>query len=100
VVEVNEGVCRPKLFAQFFSGDDVAGVLKENDQEPKGLLLQLDLDAVLAQFACTQVQFEETEANGPRPVGVHHVQPSAGFADIQHGKRQVQNAGNDTTDSS
>jgi hypothetical protein len=72
VVEVNEGVCRPKLFAQFFSGDDVAGVLKENDQEPQGLFLQLDLYAVPTKFSCARVDFEDTKANGSRLIGDRH----------------------------
>jgi hypothetical protein len=61
---------------QFFPREDIPWVLKKSNQNPEGLLLQLDLDAILAQLSCAQVDFEETEANGSRPGGVRHVQSS------------------------
>src|SRR5215831_6907652 len=58
---------------QFFPREDIPWALKKGNQNPEGLLLQLDLDAILAQLSCAQVDFEETEANGSRLGGIRHV---------------------------
>src|ERR1035438_5012277 len=48
VIEVNEGVCGPKLSPQLLPGDRLSGALQKNSQDLKGLFLQLDADATLA----------------------------------------------------
>jgi hypothetical protein len=47
---------------QLFSGDHLNGMVHEDEQDLKGLLLELDFDAVFAQFACADVQLKCTEA--------------------------------------
>jgi hypothetical protein len=65
MIEVHECVLRPQLLAQLFTGDDVAGTREQSEENLEGLLLQLDLDAVFAQFACPWVHLEETEGDDP-----------------------------------
>ena len=60
--EIHEGIAGPEFTAQFFPRDDVPGVPKQNNQDTKGLLLQLDLDAKLAEFACAQVRFQRDQS--------------------------------------
>src|SRR6188472_2903809 len=66
MVEVNEGIGGPQFAAQFLPSDYLARVSKRANKNSEGLLLQLDLYAVLAQFAGAQVEFEKTKANRSR----------------------------------
>jgi len=40
VLNVNEGLGIPKLHAQLFARDNLAGLLKQRDKNLKGLLLE------------------------------------------------------------
>src|SRR5215469_2486063 len=66
VVEIHESVCGPKFFLKFLTGYDLAGVLKQHYQDLEGLFLKPDLQAVLAQFARTQIHLEDAESESPR----------------------------------
>ena len=72
MVEVNKGIGRPQFAAQFLPGDYLAGLSKQTNKYSEGLFLQLDLDAIFSQFACAQVEFEVTKANGSRLAGDRH----------------------------
>ena len=48
-----------------FTGDDVAGTREQGEENLEGLLLQLDFDTALAQFACPRVHLEEAEGDDP-----------------------------------
>ena len=63
VVEVHEGILRPQLLLQFLARHDLARMLQQHLEHLKGLLLQPDLEAALAQFACAQVNFKNPEAH-------------------------------------
>src|SRR5712692_7873593 len=62
-VEVHEGIRRPELLLEFFSRDDLTRMLQQQRQDVKRLVLKLDLQAVLAQLARTQIELECAEAN-------------------------------------
>ena len=51
-VEIDVGIRGPELFPQILAGDDLAGPFDKQGQQAEGLLLQPDLEAALAQFAC------------------------------------------------
>jgi hypothetical protein len=63
VIEVNEGIRRPDLLAQFFAGDYFARMLQKNAEDLQRLVLQPDPGSVAAQFSTLVVQFECTKAN-------------------------------------
>jgi len=50
--------------AQFFARDDIPCVAKKDDQNSKGLILELDFDAILAQF--TRALVDAMRARGVR----------------------------------
>ncbi len=62
VVEVDERVGGPELLLQLFARDHLARPLQQQSQHLKGLLLQAQLDAALAQFSRAEVQLEDSEA--------------------------------------
>jgi hypothetical protein len=66
MIEVDEGVRRPELAAQFLSGDDFSRPFNQRGQHLKGLFLDLYSLPPLAQFSCLQIHFERTEANNSR----------------------------------
>jgi len=49
----------------FLPGYHFTGTFQENLQDLERLVLQLDLDAPLAQFSDAQIHFEHAEANRP-----------------------------------
>jgi len=61
VVEVDEGVAVPELIVDLFPRDYVAGALDQEAENLKWLLLNLDANAALPQFAGPEVQFEDAE---------------------------------------
>jgi hypothetical protein len=63
MIEVDEGVRRPELAAQFLSGDDLSRLLKQRHQQLKRLFLELYLLSPLAQFPCLKIHLERTETN-------------------------------------
>ena len=62
MIEVDEGVGWPEAVAELFAGDDLAGFLEEQGKDLEGLVLELDSDAVLAEFAGAEVELEAREA--------------------------------------
>jgi hypothetical protein len=62
VIEVDKRVSRPKAVAQFLASDDFAGFFEKQSQNLKGLVLQLDLQAMLAELPGAQVEFEARKA--------------------------------------
>jgi hypothetical protein len=61
-IEVNKSVLRPKFLLQFLAGDQLAGTLQQDDQQLKGLVLKLNANTILVQFARTRVHLEGAEA--------------------------------------
>ena len=62
VVELDEGVGRPQLLTQFFTGDNLARPLEQDDKQAERLVLEIDLEPFLAQFRRGEVHFEDAEA--------------------------------------
>ena len=51
MVEIHERIGRPDLLPQIVARDNNPGIFKERDQDLKGLFLQTNSHAVLAQLA-------------------------------------------------
>ena len=66
VIEVNEGVSRPELFAEFLASHDSAGAFQQNSEHCERLFLDSEACAVLAKFARDQVRLKHTEARNSR----------------------------------
>jgi hypothetical protein len=64
--EIDESVAGPKPAAQLLPRDDLTRALEQDGQNLKGLLLQPNSRAALAQFSGAQVSFENPEANEAR----------------------------------
>jgi hypothetical protein len=62
MVEVNEGLSTPYLALNFFSGDDLAGLAKQEGENLQWLFLELYSDSILAQFSRAQVDLIEPES--------------------------------------
>jgi hypothetical protein len=62
VIEIHKNVCGPEFFLKFLASYDFAAVLKQHRQDLEGLFLKPNQEAVLAQFASTKIQFENSEA--------------------------------------
>jgi hypothetical protein len=65
VLEIHERIGRPQALAEFFAGDDFAGMLQEDGQDVEGLTGQSHAGAVFAEFARGEAHFEGTEAYAP-----------------------------------
>src|SRR5262249_4344834 len=61
-IEVDKSVGRPKFLAEFFAGDQVARMCKQESEYLKGLVLELQADAVLVQLTRTQIDIVNAEA--------------------------------------
>jgi len=48
MIEVHKRIGRPQDAAQFFPGDELTRIREQHLQDPQRLLLQFDLDALLA----------------------------------------------------
>jgi len=59
LIEIDKRVSRPEFFLQFFPRYDLAAVFEQYRQDLKGLLLKPNLQAVLAQFARTEIHFKD-----------------------------------------
>jgi len=66
VIEIDESVGRPDLLPQIFARNHAAGVFQQNGEHLKGLLLQAQASAVLAEFSSRQVHFEDGKTQKPR----------------------------------
>ena len=62
-VEVHKGAVAPKFLPQFLAGDHFARTRQQGHKHPKRLVLQLDLDAALAQLTGGEVGFEDPKAD-------------------------------------
>jgi hypothetical protein len=73
VVEINESVRGPKLFLEFLTSYDIAGVLKQQGQDLEGLFLKANSQTVLTQFAGPKIKLEnpETEPRAEVKVFLH-----------------------------
>src|SRR5215831_12858890 len=56
-----ESVRRPDAASKFVPRNNLPGILEQNLQDLDRLLLQLDLDTVLAQLRALQIELEDTE---------------------------------------
>ena len=75
-VEFDKRAGGPNRLAQVLTRHHFAGVLQEQGQDPKGLLLQPDLDPALAQLACVKINLEHSEphhSSGGSLWGLHEV---------------------------
>jgi hypothetical protein len=54
--------------AQFIARYSLTRMLKQKDQQMKGLVLKLNVDAVLAQFSRSDINFKGSEAKNRRRV--------------------------------
>ena len=62
VVEINEGIGRPVLGAKVFAIHHFTGPLQQDREDMKGLFLQLDPHALLAQLSLAHVHLKHSEA--------------------------------------
>jgi hypothetical protein len=63
VLEVHEGFTGPEGGADFVAGDELAGVLEQDEEKLKGLLLELDADAGFEKLAGVGEELENTKRN-------------------------------------
>ena len=61
MVEFDHGLVRPEPVANLRSHARSRRVFQQQEQELEGLLAQVKADAVLAQFASANIQFEGSE---------------------------------------
>ena len=63
VFEVNDGVIRPEVFAEFLASDEFAGMFQQNRKNGDGLALELELRTVLPQLSRLPVEFKRSETD-------------------------------------
>ncbi len=73
VFVVDEGSVGPQLAGDLFSGEEFAWPLQEHEEDLEGLGVQLDADALTAEFAQWCVCFKYSEAVAPVWLWVGHV---------------------------
>jgi len=61
VVEVDEGVGRPKPALQLLARDNFPGTLQQECEDLIRLFLDFDLDAAPAQFSGARIEFVDAE---------------------------------------
>src|SRR5215469_10344474 len=61
LIELDESVRRPDVFAQLFAADDLSAIFQQKAQDLERLVLQLDPGTLLAQFTAVQVEFKHPE---------------------------------------
>ncbi len=66
MIEIDEGVRRPELAAQFLSGDKFSRAFKQRRQHLKRLFLELYLLSPLAEFPGVEIHLERAETNDSR----------------------------------
>ncbi|HMD98113.1 MAG TPA: hypothetical protein VKM93_12400 [Terriglobia bacterium] len=62
VVKINKSLSRPKPFPDFLARDPATAPFNQHGQNIKSVARQVDLQAVLPQFADSTVHFEGTKA--------------------------------------
>jgi|SRR5215471_1717319 len=82
VVEIYERVLRPDLAAQLFTAHYLPGSFQQDSEHLKGLILNPDALALLAQFSSAKVHFEnpETQRFGRAGFEGHRGLPNETFA--------------------
>ena len=65
MIEIDEGISGPDLFAQIFSRHDLTGILQQGGEDLKRLFLKPDASAVFAQLSGSQVDFKNAKAHKP-----------------------------------
>ena len=79
-VEVNESTFRPKLLPQFLTRDDFFGMLQQQQEHSKRLVLNFDAHAVAGQRVATGIGHELAEAEDLYGRGcTHHGQATANW---------------------
>jgi ribosomal protein S15P/S13E len=63
LIKVNEGVSRPDSLPQFVAANQLTRLFQQDLQNLKGLVLELDLDTLLAQLCSLEVHFERHKAD-------------------------------------
>jgi hypothetical protein len=63
VIKVNEGVAGPQASLQFLTSDHFPAVFQKDGEDLTRLFLELDANAVLAQFSGTEVELVNAEAH-------------------------------------
>src|ERR1700682_2926417 len=63
VIKVDEGVAGPEAALQFFASDHFPAVFQKDGEDLTGLFLELDANAVLAEFAGPEVKLVNAEAH-------------------------------------
>jgi len=58
VLEVDEGILRPKMPAEFFAGNQLAGAVEQKREDSNGLALEFEFHAALPQLGCLPIEFE------------------------------------------
>jgi hypothetical protein len=66
VIEVNKRVSLPQAGAEFLASNDLAGLLKKENQYLKRLFRQLEPKPVLAKLASFEIDLEDAEPKYPR----------------------------------
>ena len=64
VLKIDKRLRRPELFAQHFAADDVTGAVQKQIEDLKGLRPDLQLQAMLVEFAATRPRFVGAESKG------------------------------------
>lgn len=73
LIEVNEGIAGPQGRLDFLAGHQVAGSIREQTEQPKGLGLDPDRPTTLEQPFGLEIELKGTEAShAPRP-SIHKV---------------------------
>ena len=63
VLEIDERIFRPEMLADFLASDQFARMFQQKREDGDGLALELNLRAVLRQFARLAVEFERSETD-------------------------------------
>jgi hypothetical protein len=63
VGELDYGIVRPKLVADLFAQDYLAGRLQQHPEYLKGLILKPDPETVFTQLGCPEIELKRTETD-------------------------------------
>src|SRR5579872_3297280 len=66
VVELDHGIIRPQRLADLVAEHHVTGMLEHHEKNAERLLVQPDLDALLAQFGRANIELEGAEPDDAR----------------------------------
>ena len=66
MIKIDERVCRPQLFLDFFATDDLPLLFKQHHQDFERLRLEADFEPLLAQFAIAKIYLEHAKSESSR----------------------------------